>query len=262
MEHTYKSSSHHTHVSRSARRACAHGAKIHPQMARRCSRSSCGPSARSWFSRATAPSRCCKIVMLEQHRPQPRRASARSHARGGRSGSAQSRQPAAAEAPDTHTRGGQLGLGQSGRHDYGCGAGTRARWRLTSVVGCHRVDQESTGAARAPIAPRHIFAGVHFGGSRMRRPRSCTCGMLHCLPEFCFPRTRARAVSTGGPTLQRLGSLLKPSPHPGLRMDGDSASTRRHGHPPGRCRCSGRLSLPHHKHRHDRVGRNHLIHAT
>ena len=104
MEHTYKSSSHHTHVSRSARRACAHGAKIHPQMARRCSRSSCGPSARSWFSRATAPSRCCKIVMLEQHRPQPRRASARSHARGGRSGSAQARQPAAAEAPDTHTR--------------------------------------------------------------------------------------------------------------------------------------------------------------
>ena len=111
-------------------------------------------------------------VMLEQHQPQPRRASARSHARGGRSGSAQSRQPAAAEAPDTHTRGGQLGLGQSGRHDYGCGAGTRARWRLTSVVGCHRVDQESTGAARAPIAPRHIFAGVHIvGGSRMRRPR-------------------------------------------------------------------------------------------
>ena len=43
-------------------------------------------------------------VMLEQHQPQPRRASARSHARGGRSGSAQSRQPAAAEAPDTHTR--------------------------------------------------------------------------------------------------------------------------------------------------------------
>ena len=158
-------------------------------VARSCSRSSCGPSARSWFSRATAPSRCCKIVMLEQHRPQPRRASARSHARGGRSGSAQSRQPAAAEAPDTHTRGGQLGLGQSGRHDYGCGAGTRARWRLTSVVGCHRVDQESTGAARAPIAPRHIFAGVHFvGGSRMRRPRSCTCGMLHCLLSGYVPR--------------------------------------------------------------------------
>ena len=73
-------------------------------VARSCSRSSCGPSARSWFSRATAPSRCCKIVMLEQHQPQPLRASARSHARGGRSGSAQSRQPAAAEAPDTHTR--------------------------------------------------------------------------------------------------------------------------------------------------------------
>ena len=130
-------------------------------VARRSSRSSCGPSARSWFSRATAPPRCCKMVMLEQHQPQPRGASPRSHARGGRSGSAQPRQPAAAEAPDTYTRGGQLGLGQSGRHDYGCGAGTRARWRLTSVVRCHRVAQESTGAARAPRAPRHICVGVH-----------------------------------------------------------------------------------------------------
>ena len=72
-------------------------------------------------------------------------------------------------------------------------AGTRARWRLTSVVGCHRVDQESTGAARAPIAPRHIFAGVHFvGGSRMRRPRSCTCGMLHCLRSGYVPRGLSR----------------------------------------------------------------------
>ena len=145
----------------------------------------------------------------------------------------------------------QLGLGQSGRHDYGCGAGTRARWRLTSVVGCHRVDQESTGAARAPIAPRHIFAGVHFvGGSRMRRPRQVV------LVACCIVCRSFNVPSvTGGPTSSGWGSLVKLTPHPGLRMDGDSASTRRHGHPPGRCRCSGRLSLPHHTHRHDRVGR-------
>ena len=118
-------------------------------------------------------------VMLEQHQPQPRRASARSHARGGRSGSAQARQPAAAEAPDTHTRCVSWGWVSRGGMIMAV-VQARARWRLTSVVGCHRVDQESTGAARAPIAPRHIFAGVHFGGSRMRRPRSCTCGMLHC----------------------------------------------------------------------------------
>ena len=165
----------HTHVTRDLR-----GAKLQPQQLR--------PVGEVVVLEGHRAFSCCKIVMLEQHQPQPRRASARSHARGGRSGSAQSRQPAAAEAPDTHTRGGQLGLGQSGRHDYGCGAGTRARWRLTSVVGCHRVDQESTGAARAPIAPRHIFAGVHFGGSRMRRPRSCTCGMLHCLLSGYVPR--------------------------------------------------------------------------
>ena len=188
MERTYKISSHHTHVSRPAR---ARGTREDPpQMARRCSHTA-GLSARSWFSREPR--------LLEQHDSDARAASAAATASVCTLACSWRTvwicavaAAAAAEAPDTHTRGGQPGLGQSGRHDYGCGAGTRARWRLTSVVGCHRVDQESTGAARAPIAPRHIFAGVHFvGGSRMRRPR-CTCGMLHCLLSGYVPRGLSR----------------------------------------------------------------------
>ena len=81
----------HTHVTRDLR-----GAKLQPQQLR--------PVGEVVVLEGHRAFSCCKIVMLEQHQPQPLRASARSHARGGRSGSAQSRQPAAAEAPDTHTR--------------------------------------------------------------------------------------------------------------------------------------------------------------
>ena len=134
--------------------------------------------------------------------------------------------------------------------------------RLAPIAGRHGVFTQS---AHRRCACAHSTK-AHFRRRALRRrledetpSQVVLAACCIVLPEFCLAGTSSAGCL---PTLQRLGSLVKPSPHPGLRMDGDSASTRRHGHPPGRCRCSGRLSPPHHKHRHDRVGRNHLIHAT
>ena len=154
---------------------------------------------------------------------------------------------------------------------------TRVRRSVGTGVGGMDLMQVDVLLARlAPIAGRHgVFTQsghrrcacahsteAHFRRRALRRrledetPSVVLAACCIVCRSFNVPSV------TGGPTSSGWGSLVKPTPHPGLRMDGDSASTRRHGHPPGRCRCSGRLSLPHHTHRHDRVGRNHVIHGT
>ena len=112
--------------------------------------------------------------------------------------------------------------------------------RLAPIAGRHGVFTQS---AHRRCACAHSTK-AHFRRRALRRRLEDETPSPVVLVACCIVCRSFNVPSvTGGPTSSGWGSLVKLTPHPGLRMDGDSASTRRHGHPPGRCRCSGRLSL-------------------